>query len=299
MNNKIRSIILLVSLFIFFLIIFYLAIPKSHALTVGVAANASYKMAMAQALSMKKSISNSYQISKTISVYSLYIPYLSYLEDTNRFFKKCSIVNNPKTLNNFVGGINTKYGIDLYAMQYLQNKAELGAGNKMFKQRKIKKYMICVAAYGLIISQAIDNFHNSLQNGAGQVLSNDVYKVSNNGFYNEVGQSLYDAIRHQDGRFKTEFNLIKRQIKDNKCVLTGKNIKCGGVYLSLEASPKMSFGGLEWFDPQSDFGGENGVIEIGYSRNAENTMSADKNKSIEHTAENTNSLTTDILHSLF
>jgi len=298
MENKIKSIIFLISLFIFFLIIFYLSIPRSHALTVGVAANASYKMAMAQALSMKKSISNSYQISKTISVYSLYIPYLSYLETSNHFFKKCGVVNDPKTLNDFIGGVNTRYGMNVFAMQYLQNKAELGANNKMLKQRKIKRYMLCVAAYGLIISQAIDNFHNSLQDGAGQVLSNDVYKVSNNSFYDEIGQSLYDAIRHQNGRFKAEFDIIKKQIKNNKCVIVDSDLKCGGVYLSLKTSPKMSFGGLEWFDPQSDFGGENGVIEIGYSKNSENSLSADKNKSIEHTADATNSLTSDILNSL-
>jgi len=187
----------------------------------------------------------------------------------------------------------------MYALEYAQKMGELGANNRMLKQRKIKHYMTCVAAYGLIISQAIDNFHNSLQDGAGQVLSNDVYKVSNNSFYDEIGQSLYDAIRHQNGRFKAEFDIIKKQIKNNKCVIVDSDLKCAGVYLGLKTSPKMSFGGIEWFDPQNDFGGENGVIEIGYSKNSENSLSADKNKSIEHTAESTNNLTTDILHSLF
>ena len=79
--------------------------------------------------------------------------------------------------------------------------------------------MQCVATYGLIIAQAINNFHNSLQDGAGSVMANNVFKVSNNAFYNEVGQSLYNAITHQSGRFKAQYNIMKYQIKHNTCVI--------------------------------------------------------------------------------
>jgi hypothetical protein len=176
---------------------------------------------------------------------------------------------------------------------------ELGAKNKMIKQRKVKKYMQCVASYGLIIAQAIDNFHNSLQNGAGAVMANNIFKVSNNAFYNEVGQSLYNAIIHQSSRLKTQYNIMKYQIKHNICVIYNQSLKCGGVFLNFESTPKMSFGGLQWFDPQSDFAGINGVISIGYNKNSESGLSMDKSKSLEHLLENTNSLTNDLLNSLF
>jgi hypothetical protein len=290
---------LLFTIYAIFLIVIVYINVSAYALSVGVAANSSYNMAMAQALNQKKSISNSYQINKEISVYSLYIPYISYLERHNKFFNNCNIVNNPKTLNSFIGGVNTKYGIDLYAMEYMQNKGELGSKNKMIKQNKVKKYMVCVAAYGLIIAQAIDNFHNSLSNGAGQVMSSNVYKVANNQYYNMVGQSLYNAILKQSTHFKTEYNLIKYQINNSKCVIYNKSLKCGGVLLNLDTSPKMTFGGLEWFDPQADFAGMNGMITIGYNKNSEYGISQDKNKNIGHVAEATNSLTNDLLNSLF
>ncbi len=278
---------------------FLILIRSSYALSVGVAANTNYHLALNEALSQNKTISNTYEISKEISVYSLYLPYLSYLERHNRYFRRCDIVNNPKTLNSFISGVNTRYGIDLYALEYMQKKGELGAKNRMIKQRKVKRYMQCVATYGLIIAQAINNFHNSLQDGAGSVMANNVFKVSNNAFYNEVGQSLYNAITHQSGRFKAQYNIMKYQIKHNTCVIYNKDIKCGGVFLNFEATPKMSFGGLEWFDPQSDFAGVNGVITIGYNKNSESGLSMDKSKSLEHLLENTNSLTNDMLNSLF
>ena len=300
MNTKafIRTSALIAGLF-FLLYMLLVAVKSSYALSVGVAANTNYHLALNEALSQNKTISNTYEISKEISVYSLYLPYLSYLERHNRYFKKCNIVNDPKVLNNFIGSVNTRYGIDLYALEYMQKKGELGAKNRMIRQHKVKKYMQCVATYGLIIAQAIDNFHNSLQDGAGAVMSNNVFKISNNGFYNEIGQSLYNAIIHQDGRLKTQYNIMKRQIKDNTCVIYNQSLKCGGVFLNFESTPKMSFGGLEWFDPQSDFGGTNGVITIGYNKNDEQGLSLDKDKSIEHLLDNTNSLTNDLLNSLF
>ncbi len=293
------SITFLFCIWILFLIVIFWVNIKAYGLSVGVAMNTNYNLAMNEGLSQKKTIANSYEISKEISVYTLFLPYLSYLERHNHYFKKCDIVNNPKTLNNFVSGINTGYGIDLYALEYMQKKAELGAKNKMIRQNKAKKYMKCVASYGLVIAQAIDNFHNSLQTGAGQIISNNVYKIRNNQYYNMIGQSLYDAIVHQKLRYKTEFRIIKNQIKNNKCVLYNKDIKCGGVFLNLESSPKMDFGGLEWFDPQSDFAGMNGTITIGYNKNSETGLSMDKSKALSHILENTNSLTNDLLNSLF
>ena len=281
------------------LYLFLIMVRSSYALSVGVAANTNYHLAMNEALSQNKTISNTYEISKEISVYSLYLPYLSYLERHNRYFRRCDIINNPKTLNSFILNVQTRYGVDLYALEYLQKMGELGAKNKMIKQAKVKRYMQCVASYGLIIAQAIDNFHNSLENGAGSVMANNVFHVSNNAFYNEVGQSLYNAIIHQSGRLRTQYNIMKRQIKDNTCVIYNKSLKCGGVFLNFEVTPKMSFGGLEWFDPQSDFAGVNGVISIGYNKNSESGLSMDKSKSLENLLENTTSLTNDLLNSLF
>jgi hypothetical protein len=301
--QKILRTSLLIIWFLFLSFIFYFnfsfMVKKAFGLSVGVAGNVNYNMAMSEALSQKKTISNSYQINKEISVYALYLPYLSYLERHNEFFKSCDIVNSPKTLNSFVSGVNTSLGIDLYALEYMQKKAELGAKNKMIRQNKVKKYMKCVASYGLIIAAAIDNFHNALQNGGGAVMANNTYKISNNQYYNMVGQSLYSGIIHQSIRLRTQYNDIRRQIKDNTCVIYNKDIKCGGVFLNLESSPKMDFGGLEWFDPQSDFGGMNGIITIGYNKNSERALSMDKNKSLSHVLENTNSLTNDLLNSLF
>ena len=230
MNTKtiIRTSALVAGLF-FLLYMLFITVKSSYALSVGVAANTNYHLAMNEALNQEKTISNTYEISKEISVYSLYLPYLSYLERHNRYFRKCDIVNNPKTLNSFISGVKTRYGVDLYALEDMQKMGEVGAKNRMIRQHKVKRYMQCVASYGLIIAQAIDNFHNSLENGAGSVMSNDVFRISDNAFYNEIGQSLYDAIIHQSGRLRTQYDIMKRQIKDNTCVIYNQSLKCGDV----------------------------------------------------------------------
>ena len=76
-------------------------------------------------------------------------------------------------------------------------------------------------------------------------------------------------------------------------------MKCGGVYLDIEAYPTMDFGGLDWFDPQTDFAGQNDVIEIGYNKNSEIGIALDKALAIKHLDENTNTLTNDLLNSIF
>ena len=80
------------------LYILLILIKSSYALSVGVAANTNYHLALNEALSQNKTISNTYEISKEISVYSLYLPYLSYLERHNKYFKKCKMKISLKPL---------------------------------------------------------------------------------------------------------------------------------------------------------------------------------------------------------
>ena len=299
-----KSIIQTFFLILAFSLLIFLTIleAESFALSVGTAANSSYNITLNQALNEKKTISRSYQINKEISVYALYLPFLAYLEQHNKYFKKCHIITNPATLNNFLSDTNeiyTKFGINTYAVDLLQKKGELGGGNHMLSQSKIKHYMVCVATYGLIIAQAFKDFNDSLHNGAGSVMANNVYRVPDNAFYNLIGESLYNAIVHQDLRLKTEFRDIKDEILGYPCELYNKSLKCGGVYLNIEANPVMSYGGLDWFNPQTDFAGGNDMIEIGYNKNSEYGISADKGKAIANLDENTNNLTNDLLNSIF
>lgn len=300
-KNLFRAIILFACIFLMIYFLFVLA-TSSYALSVGTAANSSYNITLNQALNEKKTISRTYQINKEISVYSLYLPFLAYLEQHNRYFKKCHIITNPATLNYFLSSQNsiyTRFGINTYAVDLLQKKGELGGGNSMLSQSKIKHYMLCVATYGLIIAQAFEDFNNSLHNGAGAVMSGNVYHVSNNSFYNLVGEGLYNAIVHQDLRLKTEFENIKNEILEYPCFLYNKSFKCGGVYLNIENFPVLSYGGLDWFNPQTDFAGSNDMIEIGYNKDSEMGLTADKGKAIDNLDENTNSLTNDLLNSIF
>ncbi len=289
-----------VFILLFMLVLFFNV--RAYALSVGTAANSNLEVALNRALNEKKTISNTYHINKEISVYALYLPFLAYLESHNPAFEKCKVVTNPKTLNYFLSsdaGINTPFGINTYAVDLFQKKAEFGMRNKMLSQKKTKKYMLCVAGYGLIISQAFKNFNNSLQSGAGQVLSNDVYHVNNNNFYNMIAQSLYNAIISQGGRIKAEYRIIRQEIKNSQCVYYGKSLKCGGVYLNMESYTVMSFGGLDWFNPQTDFGGQNDIIEIGYNKDSETGLNLDKSLAIKHLDENSNNLTNDLLNSIF
>jgi hypothetical protein len=159
--------------------------------------------------------------------------------------------------------------------------------------------MLCVAGYGLVISQAFKNFNNSLHNGAGSVMSNNVFRVSNNSFYNLVGESLYNAILSQSVRLKKSFDIIRSEIKNSQCVFYNKSLKCGGAYLDIEAYPTLNYAGLDWFDPQTDFAGQNDIIEIGYDKNSEMGIALDKALAIKHLDENTNNLTNDLLNSIF
>ena len=301
-KNFLRIVCLLTAIFLTIYILFVFATSNCYALSVGTAANSSYNITLNQSLNEKKTISRTYQINKEISVYTLYVPFLAYLEIHNRYFKKCHIITAPPTLNSFLSNqneISTRFGINTYAIDLLQKKAELGIGNNMLSQSKIKHYMLCVATYGLIIAQAFADFNDSLHNGAGSVMSNNVYHVSNNSFYNLVGESLYNAIIRQNLKLETEFQIIKNEILNYPCALYNKNLKCGGVYLNIENYPVLSFGGLDWFNPQTDFAGANDMVEIGYNKNAEIGLSADKGKAISNLDENTNTLTNDLLNSIF
>ena len=301
-KNLLRAACFLTAIFLIIYISFVILTSMCYGLSVGTAANSSYSITLNQALNEKKTISRSYQVNKEIAVYTLYVPFLAYLEMHNRYFKKCHIITAPPTLDSFLSNQNeiyTRYGINTYAVDLLQKKGELGGGNNMLSQSKIKHYMVCVATYGLIIAQAFADFNNSLHNGAGAVMSNNVYHVPNDSFYNLVGGSLYNAIVRQNLRLKTEFQTIKNEILNYPCVLYNKSLKCGGVYLNIENYPVLSFGGLDWYNPQSDFAGANDMVEIGYNKNAEMGLTADKGKAINHLDENTNTLTNDLLNSIF
>ena len=195
----------LLLMFIFMLYLTVVEVESSFALSVGTAANSNLDIALNRALNEKNTISKTYQINKEISVYSLYLPFLSYLESHNPYFKKCGVVTRPRVLNDFMSsgaGINTRYGINTYAVDLMQKKAVFGMKNKMISQKKVKRYMLCVAGYGLVLSQAFKDFNNSLHNGAGSVMANNVYGVPNDAFYNLVGESLYNAIVSQSERIK-------------------------------------------------------------------------------------------------
>jgi hypothetical protein len=273
---------------------------ESFALSVGTSSSANLSVAVQQALSKKQDISNRYERTETIGVYSLFLPFLASLEYSNHYFKKCGVVTNPPVLNNFLkSSVNTRYGLDEYALDYIQKAGQIGLKNKMLNQRKIKNYVMCVASYGLIISQAFKTFSHSLNN-YGSAIANQVYKVPNNAFYNEIGSSLVDAMQHQDRRLKATYNDIKKDVKTHTCVLIDRNIKCGGVFLNFfSGTSTLSFGGIEWFDPSKDFAGRNDIITLGYSNSTSNERSLDKHRAVNWTADNAANINSDLFHSLF
>ena len=278
-------------LFIIFLM-FFTAGPV-FAMSVGTAANNDLSLALKQALQQKRDFTRKHEITKTIAVYALYLPYLAEMERTIPYFKKCGIVSNPRTLNYFIHSPVHRYGVDLYALEYMQKLGEIGGQNKMLRQSRIKHYMTCVASYGLILAAAFHDFNNVINGGSG--LAAETYKTNANQFYNLVGASLVAGITHQSQRLRTAFKNIKAEINNSDCVLFGKSLKCGGVYLTTDGSPKLSWGGLDWFNPQADFAGQNDVITIGYGKNSEYSATQSKDRAINFVDSVSNSIASDIL----
>lgn len=295
--KKLIGKILVVSAFV---LIMFLAFVDGNVfgMSAGVATNSDLSLAKKQALEQKRELAKTYERTKTISVFALYLPYLAEMENTIPYFEKCGVVTNPPVLKNFIGNVNTRYGVDLYALEYLKQKGEIGGHNSMLKQKKIKKYMLCVASYGLILAQAFKNFGSGLSVG-GAALSAETYDTTSNGFYNLIGSSLADAIGHQDKRLKTEYRHIKNEIENNKCVLYNKNFKCGGVYLNIESSPKLTWGGLDWYNPQADFAGNNDVITVGYNKSRTFGQTQTKDRAINWVDNNTNNIASDLINGLF
>ena len=273
---------------------------RAYALSLGVSSNANLSIAEQQALAKKQDISTDYKRSETIGVYSLFLPFLTSLEYHIPYFQKCSIVTNPKTLNDLLKhSVNTPYGIDTNSLQYIQSSGQIGRKDKLLSQRKIKHYALCLAVYGLIVSQAFKTFTHRL-NGYGSALSNQVYKMPNNVFYNEIASSLIDAMKNQDLRLKTTYDDIKKDIKDHTCVLIDRNIKCGGVFVNFFSGVATeSYGGIEWFDPSKDFAGRNDIISIGYSNSNTNERSLNRHRAINWTDDNAANINSDLFHSLF
>lgn len=282
------------------ILLFVLLVKKSFALSVGTSSSANLSIAEQQALSKKQDISNKYERTETIGVYSLFLPFLSNLEYSNHYFKKCGVVTNPPVLNDFLRhSVNTQFGLDEYALDYIQKSGQIGRKNKMLDQKKIKNYVMCVATYGLVISQAFKTFSHKL-NGYGSAIASQVYNVPDNQFYNQIGSSLVDAMRHQDKRLKTTYNDLKRDVKTHTCVLIDRNIKCGGVFLNFfSGTSTLSFGGIEWFDPSKDFAGRNDIITLGYSNSHSNERSLDKHRAVNWTTDNSANINSDLFHGLF
>lgn len=278
--------------FLFISFFIFTAVPAA-AMSVGTAANNDLSIAMKQALEQKRSFTKKNETTKTLAVYALYLPYLAEMERTIPYFKKCGIVTNPKTLNYFIYSPVHRQGIDLYALEYMQKLGEIGAKNKMLKQRRIKRYMLCTASYGLILAAAFHNFGNSVSGGSG--LSGEVYHTTANQFQNMVADSLVSGIKSQPERLKAAFKNIKSEIKNNTCVLLGKQFKCGGVYLTIDGLPKLSWGGLDWFNPQADFAGQNDVVTIGYGQNSDYSATQSKDRAVNFVDSNQNSIASDIL----
>ena len=278
--------------FLFFFFLIFNVVPVA-AMSVGTAANNDLSIAMKQALEQKRSFTKKNETTKTLAVFALYLPYLAEMERTIPYFKKCGIVTNPETLNHFIYSPVHRQGIDLYALEYMQKLGEIGAKNKMLKQRRIKKYMLCTASYGLILAAAFHNFGNSVSGGSG--LSGEVYHTTANQFQKMVADSLVSGIKSQPERLKAAFKNIKSEIKNNTCVLFGKQLKCGGVYLTIDGLPKLSWGGLDWFNPQADFAGQNDVITIGYGQNSDYSATQNKDRAVNFVDSNQNSIASDIL----
>ena len=263
------------------------------AMSVGTAANNDLSFAMKQALQQKREFTRKNERTKTVAVYALYLPYLAEMEKTIPYFKKCGIVTKPKTLNYFIHSPVHRQGIDLYALEYMQKLGEIGGKNKMLRQARIKRYMLCTASYGLILAAAFHNFGDAVSGGGG--LTAETYNVSSNRFYRTVAASLVSGIKYQSQRLRTAFKNIKSEIKDNTCVLYGKQLKCGGVYLSIDGSPKLSWGGLDWFNPQADFAGQNDIITVGYGQNSDYSATQSKDRAINYVDSVSNSIASDIL----
>ncbi len=284
----------LFNLLLFIFLIAFTACPGPvMGMSVGTAANNDLSFAMKQALQQKKDFTQKNERTKTLAVYALYLPYLAEMERTIPFFKKCGIVTNPRTLNYFIHSPVHRQGIDLYALEYMQKMGELGGKDKMLRQRRIKRYMLCTADYGLILAAAFHNFGNTVSGGSG--LTAETYNIGQNQFYQMVAASLVSGIKYQSERLRTAFKNIKSEIKDNTCVLYGKSLKCGGVYMSVDSSPKLSWGGLDWFNPQADFAGQNDVITLGYGQNSDYSATQSKDRAINYVDSIQNSIASDIL----
>ena len=263
------------------------------AMSVGTAANNDLSFAMKQALQQKREFTQKNERTKTLAVYALYLPYLAEMERRIPYFRKCGIVTDPKTLNYFIHSPVHRYGVDLYALEYMQKLGEIGGKNKMLRQARIKRYMLCAASYGLILAAAFHNFGNVVSGGSG--LTAETYNIPANQFYRTVAASLVSGIKYQSLRLKTAFKNIKSEINNNTCVLYGKSLKCGGVFLSVDGSPKLSWGGLDWFNPQADFAGQNDVITIGYGQNSDYSATQSKDRAINYVDSVSNSIASDIL----
>ena len=287
---------------IFFLMFFSFIFlnSRAYALSLGVSSNANLSIAEQQALAKKQDISTDYKRSETIGVYSLFLPFLTSLEYHIPYFQKCSIVTNPKTLNDLLKhSVNTPFGLDTYSLQYIQSAGQIGRQDKLLSQKKIKNYALCLATYGLIVSQAFKTFTHKL-NAYGSALSDQVYKTPNNVFYNQIASSLIDAMQHQSLRLKTTYDDIKKDIKNHTCVLIDRNIKCGGVFVNFFSGVATeSYGGIEWFDPSKDFAGRNDIISIGYSNSNSNERSLNRHRAINWTDDNAANINSDLFHGLF
>jgi hypothetical protein len=287
---------------IFFLMFFSFIFlnSRAYALSLGVSSNANLSIAEQQALAKKQDISTDYKRSETIGVYSLFLPFLTSLEYHIPYFQKCSIVTNPKTLNDLLKhSVNTPFGLDTYSLQYIQSAGQIGRQDKLLSQKKIKNYALCLATYGLIVSQAFKTFTHKL-NAYGSALSDQVYKMPNNVFYNQIASSLIDAMQHQSLRLKTTYDDIKKDIKNHTCVLIDRNIKCGGVFVNFFSGVATeSYGGIEWFDPSKDFAGRNDIISIGYSNSNSNERSLNRHRAINWTDDNAANINSDLFHGLF
>ena len=282
------------NILLFIFLMSFIAGPGTvQAMSVGTAANNDLSLALKQALQQKREFTRKNERTKTLAVYALYLPYLAEMERTIPYFRKCGIATNPKTLNYFIHSPVHRQGIDLYALEYMQKMGEIGGKNKMLRQARIKRYMTCIASYGLILAAAFHNFGDVVSGGSG--LTAETYNVSSNQFYNMVAASLVNGIKYQSQRLRTAFKNIKSEIKDNTCVLYGKQLKCGGVYLSIDGSPKLSWGGLDWFNPQADFAGQNDVIVIGYGQNSDYSATQSKDRAINYVDSVSNSIASDIL----
>lgn len=257
---------------------------SASALSFSAATGGSYDQARKQAQSERREFQHTYSRTETLTAYALYIPFLSEMEKTVPYFRKCGLISHPKTLNDFIYSPVSNAGVDVYALEYMEKMQELGASNKMLRQSRAKRYMLCTAAYGLIVAQAFKDLSAGVT-AQGAALARETYRVPAGSFYVAVASSLMDAMRSQSPRLKYEYREIKREINNNACVLYSKSLKCGGVFLNFEGSPKLSFAGLDWFNPQAEFAGRNDIIEIGYRKDETSALEQSRERAINYTAK--------------